>query len=107
MQGGPEKLDLKDPRCSQTLSRYTEEVDEVFFEALFSGLELKADDADRAWGRWLWGTAARLFEAASNSLPVPESRKYKAYSLGAEHLVLGAFKALPHGTVSKFGDAIL
>lgn len=78
LQGGPEKLDFRDPKIAPFVEPFERDVDRVFFAQLFADLDLDAELVRRKWLGELLGFARDALEAAKASAPVPSSRVYRA-----------------------------
>lgn len=94
LQGAPESFDLKDERPASYLRRLDEEVDQVFFSNLWSSI-LEGQDPDDAldeWAETVFRLAENILDEAVQSLPIPESRKFRAIS-AARRIFFGRKKA--------------
>jgi len=102
LQGGKEKLDFKDDRPQRWIDRHDAAIDAVFFDHLWSDLDLvDAGEADRKWQRFVLDLARKQLEQAMESCPLPSVRRYRAFS-AAERVFFGsARKLFPEIHVSK------
>ncbi len=98
-QGGPEKVVDKDTTnkvVSPWLRRLESESERDFFEDLWK--EVEADDSTPPWFAWLKKQRKRgrdLLEEASNSLPHPLLRRYRA-KVKAENAFIGTLYMNEH-----------
>lgn len=94
LQGAPENLDMKDERAGRWLAHLDDEVDAVFFADLWDSIQ-KEQDPDEAledWARTVFELAEKILDEAIDSLPIPDSRKYRAISV-AQRIFYGRRKA--------------
>jgi CRISPR system Cascade subunit CasA len=55
-------------------------VNEVFFEKLWGAVKLNKRQAQKEWERFLKTEACTQFEAATENVPIPDLRKWRAFS---------------------------
>lgn len=94
LQGAPESLDMKDERVSKWLQRLDDEVDSIFFADLWKSIQTE-EDPDEALENWcetVFALAEDLLDEAIDSLPIPESRKFRSIS-AAQRIFYGRKKA--------------
>ena len=80
LQGAPEgenALNLRDPGTERWLSNLDHEIDGIFFQRLFSQLEMNDDDAADTWARELIGIAGKQLDHALRATPQPSVRRYR------------------------------
>jgi CRISPR system Cascade subunit CasA len=76
LQGGPEKLDLKDPRIGRWTTSLDARIDDVFYETLWTSVDEAPEEADLAWTTLVLGLAQDELEDAIRSAPMPVARRY-------------------------------
>ena len=59
---------------------FDDRVDEIFFAALYEGLDVSSDEARLSWARRLRDLARAELEVAIQRAPLGEARHYKAIS---------------------------
>ncbi|MBN2586400.1 MAG: hypothetical protein JXA64_09410 [Candidatus Fermentibacteraceae bacterium] len=80
-QGAPKgKLDFRDSKTNQWLVALDRNIDAIFFDRLFSQLELDPEAADIAWIRELLTIAEDQLDDALRSIPQPTLRRFKVES---------------------------
>jgi CRISPR system Cascade subunit CasA len=95
LQAAPAKIKLKDPRVGPFLKRFDQQVDDVFFSALWEAAEASAEEADRRWDRQLVSLARAALEAAIHSTPLPGGRRYRAVAGAENRFATGLHRNLP------------
>ncbi len=78
LQGAPDKLKFDDNRANAHLDRFEAAVDEVFFTQLFAHAGDAPDIADAAFQKTLFELARAELKTATESLPVPSARRWRA-----------------------------
>jgi CRISPR system Cascade subunit CasA len=78
LQGGPEKLNFRDPRIDPFAASFDREVDRVFFAELFADLDLSFEAARIKWLHQLLGFARNTLADAKQSAPIPAARVFRA-----------------------------
>lgn len=91
LQGGPEKLNHEDKRPARWLEQLDREIDQIFFERLWSDLALSPEEADRRWNQKLVDLAWGLLQQATREAPVPVARRFRAIAEAERY-----FRALAH-----------
>lgn len=115
LQGAPEKPKYDDNRVDASLRRFDAAIDEVFFSLLFAYASDEPQAADAAFQKELFRLAERELQTATQSLPVPTARRWRAeakaervfHGLARKHFPL-AFPSSPTAsqeTTSTQGDA--
>lgn len=106
LQGAPDGLNLKDERAAGWLQRLETTVDEIFFAKLWDAIEedLDADQAAETWAATVFELAEDLLYEAIDSLPIPESRLFRAIAV-AEKIFFGRRKARLGSTRKEPEDA--
>ena len=90
LQGGGEKLDLRDARPQPWVDRHDRAVDDVFFPDLWEGAGLEdRHEADRRWDRRLVELAWQVLADALRAVPIPQARRFRA-TARADHLFRGS-----------------
>ncbi len=90
LQGGGEKLDLRDARAQPWLDRHDRDVDAVFFPDLWVGAELEdRHEANGRWDRRLVQLAWQVLADAVRTVPIPQARRFRA-TARADHLFRGS-----------------
>lgn len=94
IQGAPEKLNKKDDRAIKFLNMVDDNVDQVFFSHLWDAIqeERDPDEALDSWAATVFDIAEEILDEAIQSLPIPESRKFRAISK-ARRIFFGRKKA--------------
>jgi CRISPR system Cascade subunit CasA len=78
LQGGPEKLNFKDPGARPWLDRFDAEVDRVFFSDLWEAIDVPREEQESAWNGRLRDLARAELEHAKSTAPVPLVRRPRA-----------------------------
>jgi len=78
LQGGADKLDLRDDRARPWLERFDEEVDRIFFPALWEAVEQPRAEHESAWNETLRALAEVQLQDAIRSAPSPLARRPRA-----------------------------
>jgi CRISPR system Cascade subunit CasA len=89
LQGGPNKLDFRDPRLAVLIQPFDREVDRVFFAELFDDIDLSFEAARVKWLGQLLGFARQTLEQAKGSTPIPAARVFRA-NAAADRVFNGA-----------------
>jgi len=80
-QGAPDgDLDFRDHKTERWLSALDRKIDSIFFDHLFSDLDLDDDSASDAWAKVLIDLALEQLEDALRSLPQSSIRRYRIES---------------------------
>ncbi|HVB81364.1 MAG TPA: hypothetical protein VNE82_15635 [Candidatus Binataceae bacterium] len=96
LQGGPDRLDFRDPRLAAFAAPFDREIDRVFFAELFADVELSFEAARGRWLDQLLACARQTLERAKESAPVPSARVFRARAAadrifnGVAHRLRGA-----------------
>lgn len=92
-QAGPAKLDLRDDRPQRFNDRFTDQVDEHFFEELWTDAnpELEAHEVRKRWRQTLKNLGEHVLEHAITYAPIPQARQYRAVA-AAEGMYRGALR---------------
>lgn len=77
-QDGVDKLDFRDEQARRWVDRHDAEVDRLFFDELWSTLELPPGEAEDQWLRLLLDLAWEILQQAITSTPLPASRRLRA-----------------------------
>lgn len=92
LQGGPAALKIDDNRARASLLAFDREVELVFFQMLFMGLQSPAEEtAQSLWIECVRVRAEKIFEQAICSLPIPSLHRYRAIAR-ASRTLYGAIK---------------
>lgn len=78
IQGGPEKLNFRDPRVDPFAAPFDREVDRVFFAELFADVDLSFEAARLKWLKQLLEFAGQTLKQAKQSAPIPAARVFRA-----------------------------
>lgn len=78
LQGAPEQLKFDDNRVDYHLQRLDQAIDDEFFQLLFEHADKEAEEADIVFQKRLVDLARAQLEEASQSLPVPNARRWRA-----------------------------
>ena len=78
LQGGPEKLDFRDPGARPWLDRFDAEVDRLFFPDLWEAIDAPREEHESAWNGRLRDLAREQLEQARATAPVPLARRPRA-----------------------------
>jgi len=78
LQGAPEKLKFDDDRANAYLRRLDGAIDDEFFSLLFEHADDAPEDADAAFQKKLVVLAEAELQRATESLPVPSARRWRA-----------------------------
>lgn len=89
LQGGPDKLDFRDPRLDAFIKPFDREIDRVFFSELFADVELSFEAARLKWLKQLLEFARDALTSAKQSAPVPAARVFRAHA-AADRVFNGA-----------------
>lgn len=103
-QAGSPTPNPKDDRPQAWLARLDAFVDGAFFDALWAGIEQGPVEARFAWKRLLWEQAQALLAEASESVPLPSIRRYKAQATAESLLLACARKHFADLFVDRGGD---
>ena len=93
LQGGPDKLNFRDPRLDTFVKPFDREVDRVYFAELFADVELSFENARIKWLEQLLGFARQTLEAAKQSAPIPAARVFRAHA-AADRVFHGAARRM-------------
>jgi CRISPR system Cascade subunit CasA len=93
LQGGPDRLDFRDPRLDGFVKPFDQEVDRVFFAELFEDIDLSFEAARTKWLEKLLGFARSVFESAKQFAPVPSARLFRARA-AADRVFYGAARRM-------------
>lgn len=105
LQGAPSSLDFKDDRADPLTRKLDRQVDNVFFPALFEGVDSDPGLALRQWIEVVLSFAQGILEEACHSSPLPTARRYKAIC-AAEAVFYGAArKRFPDNFIRKEGGS--
>lgn len=91
LQGGPDTLDLRDNRTRRWRGAFDAEIDQRFFNDLWTDLELDDEAATKRWTDVLRRAADEQLQTAIGSAPIPIARRYRAIAV-AERIFNGAWK---------------
>ncbi len=89
LQGGPDKLNFRDPRLDAFVKPFDREIDRVFFAELFADVELSFEAARIKWLEQLLAFARAALANAKQSAPIPAARVFRAHA-AADRVFNGA-----------------
>ncbi len=89
LQGGPDKLMLRDDRARPWLERVDAEVDRIFFDHLWGDLGRDEEKTDGEWKEKVLKIAKDVLEDAIDEIVMPDARRYRAIA-AAERVFHGA-----------------
>lgn len=107
LQGAPDSLNMKDDRTAAWLERLDDEVDAIFFADLWDSIQREEDpdEALDAWAQTVFSLAEKILDEAIDSVPIPESRHFRAIS-AAQRIFYGRRKARL-GNRKESNDAVV
>lgn len=89
LQGGPEKLDMKDERTRHWETCLDRSVDDIFFEDLWMDMEKPSEEASRNWLYRIFTLARTQLQNAMTECPHHNARHYRSIA-AAERKFYGA-----------------
>ncbi|HVA67882.1 MAG TPA: hypothetical protein VNF45_01125 [Candidatus Binataceae bacterium] len=89
LQGGPDKLNFRDPRLDAFVKPFDRDIDRVFFAELFADVELSFEAARIKWLEQLLAFARATLDDAKQSAPIPAARVFRAHA-AADRVFNGA-----------------
>ena len=89
LQGGPDKLNFRDPRLDAFVKPFDREIDRIFFAELFADVELSFEAARIKWLEQLLAFARAALDDAKQSAPIPAARVFRAHA-AADRVFNGA-----------------
>ena len=105
LQGNKPKLNYDDHRHEKIVQRLDNSIDSLFFHHLWETSEMEPTEARIIWRNELSEEALRMLHQAFNSLPCPESRKYKSMTYSERAFRSQVYQQFQIGFREKGGAA--
>ena len=103
-QGDPDaKIDFRDSSDNAWLQSFENDVDTIFFESMFSQIDLDKEEADKKWTEVLLELAEKQLNNALSSMPQPSIRRYRIDS--AAHSMFHAMARKTFTFLFQKGDS--